>query len=371
MVPVLGIDFRFHGLPRHAGPATGRRVSGRLPSRGYGGHSRLRPCRHPQHDLERSALDGDAQIRVRRGGLRSSHRRDVRVALARIGLTRFRVSRGQALPSNRIECPSTGNKLRAAWIPLVMFTGALVSVRLIPRLDAYREWSAELPTVLRWLQQPLWWLLLCMAGLFVARGVTLLGALAELGLRASLVRGVGFGFVATLPMLVGGVLWGRFGVDESALSIVFGSAVWPLGEEILFRGYAFRQLHRTAGWNLWLAAATTGLIFGAVHLGNASVQRLPWQSQLGTVAVIGIGGLLFAWIFARLNDNLWAVWSLHGFMNLWWSVFDLSDNPLGGWIPNLLRVLTVTLAIVLTIRFARSRRNKGQGESAPSVAYTG
>ncbi len=36
-------------------------------------------------------------------------------------------------------------------------------------------------------------------------------------------------------------------------------------------------------------------------------------------------------------------------MNLWWGLFTLADNPLGGWFPNLLRVLTLLLAIGLTL----------------------
>ena len=125
-------------------------------------------------------------------------------------------------------------------------------------------------------------------------------------------------------------------------------------------------MHRRAGWNLWAAAITTGVVFGVVHLANTSVQSLPLSGQIGTVALTGVGGVLYAWIFARWGDNLWAVWSLHGFMNLWWGVFDMADDPLGGWGANLMRLLTVIVAIAVTLRFApRQQASTTPSDVAP------
>jgi len=36
-------------------------------------------------------------------------------------------------------------------------------------------------------------------------------------------------------------------------------------------------------------------------------------------------------------------------MNLWWEVFAVDDTALGGWLANVARLLTIALAIVLTI----------------------
>jgi len=36
-------------------------------------------------------------------------------------------------------------------------------------------------------------------------------------------------------------------------------------------------------------------------------------------------------------------------MNLWWEIFGIDDSALGGWIANGARLLTVTVAILLTI----------------------
>jgi membrane protease YdiL (CAAX protease family) len=91
-------------------------------------------------------------------------------------------------------------------------------------------------------------------------------------------------------------------------------------------------------------------VFGVVHLGQASVQQLPLAGELGTVAIVSLGGILFAWLYARWGDNLWVPFGAHAFMNLWWSVFDLAESPLGGWLPNVLRGLSVVLLIVLTLK---------------------
>lgn len=243
----------------------------------------------------------------------------------------------------------TERSRRLLWVTAVAFGVAVSSRALVFALPGYRELYLALPEVLRWLEQPVRWTLICLVGLYLGAGVGPRAAVAELGLGRSPVRGLGFGLLATLPMLLGAVIFGRLGSEETALGLAFGAAVWPLAEEILYRGYAFGQLHRRAGLGLWPAAIATGLLFGLVHLGQASVRGLPLAGEIGTVAVVSVGGLLFAWLYARWDFDLWVPFALHGFMNLWWGLFSLADNPLGGWFPNLLRLLTVLLAIGLTL----------------------
>ena len=243
----------------------------------------------------------------------------------------------------------TQRSRRLVWLTAVTFAVAVCSRALVFALPGYRELYLALPEVLRWLEQPVRWALICLVGLYFGAGVGPRAAVAELGLSRNPVRGLGFGLLATLPMLVGAAIFGRLGSEETALGLAFGAAVWPLAEEVLYRGYAFGQLHRRAGLGLWPAAITTGLLFGLVHLGQASVRGLPLAGEIGAVAVVAVGGLLFAWLYARWDFDLWVPFALHGLMNLWWGLFSLADNPLGGWLPNLLRLLTVLLAIGLTL----------------------
>lgn len=260
-------------------------------------------------------------------------------------------------------------RIKFAAIALAVFVTAQLSHHIVYAFDGYKQFVIGLPQVARWLHQPVRWLLLCWLGLFLAHRIAPWRAFREMGLVADVGVGAAFGFVAAVPMLLPSVFLGKLSENISWTSVLFGAAIWPMAEEMLYRGYAFRQLHRRAGWNLWVAAVVTGLAFGAVHLGNASVKRLDVSSQIGTVALISAGGIFYSWIFVRWNDNLWAPWALHGFMNLWWSVFDLADNPLGGWLANIMRAGTITAAIVITIFFAPSGlRRKSQARQATKAA---
>jgi len=245
----------------------------------------------------------------------------------------------------------TGRQARTIYavIALVTFFVAIASRSLVFRLGFYKELYQGLPEVGQWLEQPVRWLVLVLVGLLVAHRLTLRRVPEELGLIAPFHVAMLFTFIATLPMLVFPAVFGEMASDLSVVDLLFYAGVWPLGEEILYRGYAFRQLHRRAGWNLWLAAVVTGVVFGAAHLLNESLRGQPAVDQLGTVALIGVGGILYAWLFARWEDNLWVPFGMHMFMNLWWNVFGLSDSALGDRTVNALRLATVVLAIALTI----------------------
>lgn len=231
----------------------------------------------------------------------------------------------------------------------VVFAVAVLSRPLVFAIPGYRSLVISLPETLQRLEQPTRWTILCLAGLYLGSRITPLRALAELGLRGSAVKGIGFGFVAALPMLLGPLVLGTFAPTDAVRGILFGTLVWPLAEEILYRGYAFGQLHRRGGMALWPAAAATGILFGIVHLGQASVRQLPLSGEIGTVALIAVGGVLYSWLYARWDFNLWVPFALHGFMNLWWGLFSMADNPLGGWLPNVMRASAVLLAIGLTL----------------------
>ncbi len=250
-------------------------------------------------------------------------------------------------------------KTLIAVVTIIMFASALASRTFVFKVEWYASAIGELPRALQWAEQTVRWLLFCLIGVYVAVRISPWRAFREFGLAANVGKGVLIGFIATLPMLVPFVFIAKIRADADLLFLVFTSTVWPLGEEILFRGYTFRQLHRRAGWNLWVAAAATGLLFGLVHLAQAAVQNQPVVGQLGTVAMMGSLSMLSCWVFTRWNDNLWLLVSLHGFMNLWWAVFDISENPLGGWFPNLMRLASVLLIVVLTLRHGRAKPLSG------------
>lgn len=240
-------------------------------------------------------------------------------------------------------------RVRSVLLPLVVFAVAILSREALFAWPAYAGFLGGLPEGFRWLEQPVRWLLCCGLGLYVGHRQRPAAMLRELGLRAPAGRGLLFAFLACTPLLLGPLAFGRLNPSLTPLGLLFSAGIWPLAEEILFRGYLFGQLHRRAGLGFWSAALLSGSVFGVLHLGQASVQRLPLSGEIGTVLLISAGGLFFAWLYVRWADNLWVPFGMHLFMNAAWDVYDLADNPLGGWLPNVLRVLCVVLALGLTL----------------------
>lgn len=58
---------------------------------------------------------------------------------------------------------------------------------------------------------------------------------------------------------------------------------------------------------------------------------------------------LFAWLYYEWNYKIWIPIFTHGYMNLFWMIFSIDDNALGGFYPNILRIVSLILLIGLTI----------------------
>ena len=84
--------------------------------------------------------------------------------------------------------------------------------------------------------------------------------------------------------------------DHGALVVAFlflgVAVVAPTVEELAFRGYLFPALTRWRG--PWIAAALTGLLFGAAHAGVYPLQLLP------ALAFFGFGACLLYWFTGSL-----------------------------------------------------------------------
>ncbi len=151
------------------------------------------------------------------------------------------------------------------------------------------------------------WLLHLIAGLFVG--------------AATLV------FAVLIAFIFGGL---RFEFDRSAGStaifVSLGSSFVVFGfaaalEEVLFRGYVLQTFSRSG--LAWLAILLTSLFFGAVHLGNPSVNAI---STLNTV----LAGLWFSFAYLKTRD-LWFVWGIHLMWNwMQGSFFGIEVSGLTG-----------------------------------------
>jgi CAAX protease family protein len=102
----------------------------------------------------------------------------------------------------------------------------------------------------------------------------------------------------------------KLGANGSAvllgLSALLTTAIAPVCEELLFRGYIFAALSK---WRGWLpAAAVTGLMFGGVHAGSAPVEDLVPLAALGFLlcALYRYTGSLYPCIAAHSLNNSFA-----------------------------------------------------------------
>lgn len=238
--------------------------------------------------------------------------------------------------------------LRKRWAAIALGTFFVESVVLV--LLSYRfigDRYDQLPVWVSFLVWPMAAIGLCFLGLFLAHRMGLKAGLRELGLRGPFIQALWPSFVASIPMLVGFALTSPLNPKLSVLLVLQTAIRSPLTEEILFRGYVFRQLYRRAGWGFWPTVAITATVFGLAHIAGA-LGKVGVAGVIGVVAITGAGGAFFAWLFVQWQDNLWMPIGLHSLMNLWWAMFAVDSTALGGWLANGCRALTIVLAILLT-----------------------
>lgn len=168
------------------------------------------------------------------------------------------------------------------------------------------------------------------------------------GLAAPIVRPLAWAGLLFVPAAVIAAATAPVSPDLKALDLFWQGVGFPVFEEIVYRGLAVGALIAWAGWRWWAACLAPALMFGLVHAGQGSDPA----SVAGVVAITGLGGLLFGWLFVRWGFNLWPAILLHIGLNSLWIVFALGDNALGGWLGNGLRLAVVGAAIGLTFRMA-------------------
>ncbi len=196
--------------------------------------------------------------------------------------------------------------------------------------------------------KPLFWALpviFAFSGIYIVYKAGIFQAIRMLGLKMPIFRALIFAFIATLPMLIGFALTSKISNEISFKSIFLLTLFSPFIEELFFRGYVFRQLFRYAKWRFGLAVIIPSLLFALGHW----YQATDWFELLGVSLITGLGSVVFCWVFVKWQDNLWAAFGVHAFMNLWWNVFAVDENALGDWFANAVRFASVILVVILTI----------------------
>ncbi|HFK2883795.1 TPA: CPBP family intramembrane glutamic endopeptidase [Stenotrophomonas maltophilia] len=184
-----------------------------------------------------------------------------------------------------------------------------------------------------------------------------LAVLAAL-LLAALLRPRDMGLLASLPCWLGLALLGTPNRALTALDAAMLAVLFPLAEEVLFRGLGFVLLVKIVrGPWPWLALPQA-LLFGMAHwLGFGGFDGGGIALFVG--AVIAVGGFIFAWLDHLDGNTLWCGLVLHVSMNLAWNVFSPDDALALGWQPTSLRIGTALLAVAVLAWHVRLRRQRG------------
>lgn len=178
----------------------------------------------------------------------------------------------------------------------------------------------------------------------------------SLGLNGSILKGLAYTFVFTLPLFIGFSILGKFN-SEITLSVILRKCVLAaIFEEIIFRGFMFGQLFRYSKVGFFWAALLPAILFGLGHI----YQGHDIISTLAAFGITFIGALYFSWIYVEWNFNLWMPICLHFFMNLSWQLFimDGTEVAAGSLIPNILRISSIALAIVLTLVHRKREKDR-------------
>lgn len=235
-------------------------------------------------------------------------------------------------------------KIVVALLTIAAFVLAKNGGKLLRLFDAYATQDVALRSVI---YKCCWYVAFPLLVLGLFHGFKKM--MAEAGLADGALEGIRTGFVGTLPMLLGAGLLAGFQVDFDPVAILSGCLLAAVGEELLYRALLFGQLFRHARWGFLWAGMVSAVIFGAGHLyqGNDPAELV------GVFIVTFMGGMWFAWLYVEWGHNLWVPMSYHFFMNLSWTLFDVSDNALATWPPNLFRAATIVLSVLMTLRRKR------------------
>lgn len=235
-------------------------------------------------------------------------------------------------------------KRRIAAVALVTFLVAVNLQWVLTRFHAYTALYARYPFWVPEGGKSVLQILLCALALALLYRIGARSIIRELGLAAPVLRSVAFAFVASAPLLLGLAATGHLAPNLSWPKELYTAFFGNLAEDIVFTGFAFRQLYRRAGWPFWLAVATTAVLFGLGHIEKGTTAT----QVIGLFLIPGLGQALFAWLFVRWGDNLWVPFALHCFMDFWWDLFAVGDTVLGGAFPFVLQIATALAAILLT-----------------------
>ena len=235
---------------------------------------------------------------------------------------------------------------------LVVIIGAALFLGIQPLLDALHAYPHVKPLLGLYPTYKLYIGLEFLLALIAVMAMWRAGipkALDELGIASLSPLGCAVCLAAIAAAFVVLLFAGAAWTPQPIVSLLLFGVFGPFVEEMICRGFLFRQMRRWAGVPFWLAALISSLIFGAAHFDQGSSLS---DSVMNSAITFG-GGFLFCWLVERWN-SIWPGLVIHAGLNLLWSVYTLGDNAVGGQMGNAARLVTIVVALAGT--FALSRR---------------
>lgn len=177
-----------------------------------------------------------------------------------------------------------------------------------------------------------------------------------LGLNENLLKGFGAAVICTLPLYLVFPFYGNFNTELTFQVLYDKCILTGFKEELVFRAFMFGMLFRYARTGFFWAVILPALYFASVHL----YQGHDVLSSLAAFGVTFIGALYFSWMYVEWNFNIWVPVGLHMLMNGAWHVFTMEGTEVaaGGLISNIVRVVSIALAVGLTVYVRRKKGGK-------------
>ncbi|MBD5173435.1 MAG: CPBP family intramembrane metalloprotease [Bacteroidales bacterium] len=174
-----------------------------------------------------------------------------------------------------------------------------------------------------------------------------------LGLNSNFFKGFLIAVLSVLPLYIVFPIIGSINPDLT-LSLIIRKSLFPgFIEEFMCRAFMFGLFFRYAKVGFLWATLLPAVLFGLAH----TYQGDDLISSLAAFGVTFIGALYFSWMYTAWNFNLWVVFGLHFLMNAAWGIFNVTGTEVaaGGLISNIVRIVSIALAIGITIYYHKKK----------------
>lgn len=172
------------------------------------------------------------------------------------------------------------------------------------------------------------------------------------GLGASPAKPLVMAAAIFVPATVVAVFIAPVATDLEVDLLVVKGGIFPLFEEVIYRGLAVGALVGLARWRVWEASLVPAVVVGVMML----VQGQGLAATLDTMLFMSVTGMFLGWLFVTWHHNLWPALLLHIGLSSLWVIFEMSASPADGYAGSALRVAILIAAFFMTDKITAKRR---------------